>query len=223
MNRHYSDDSLLPLSGVQHYAFCPRQWALIHVEQQWSENARTVDGEYMHARCHDEEIRERRGDLLIVRGLRVVSHSLGLSGTCDVVEFRRSQRGVRLSGEDGFWTLLPVEYKRGSEKIGEEDRIQLCAQAMALEEMFCCELASGYLYYGATRSRESVSLDESLRSITEEVARRMHDDFRRGITPPARRKKSCQACSLKERCLPGLLKRQSVAAYMDSILGALDD
>lgn len=223
MNGRYSDDDLLSLSGVQHYAFCPRQWALIHVEQQWSENWRTIDGENMHTRCHDEEIRERHGDLLIVRGLRVVSYSLGLSGVCDVVEFRKAQRGVRLSGEEGNWELLPVEYKRGSEKVGEEDRIQLCAQAMALEETFCCELTRGYLYYGATRSRESVSLDKSLRSTTEEIAQRMHDDFRRAVTPSARRRKSCQACSLKNQCLPSLPKKQPVAAYMDSILGGLDD
>ena len=105
----YSSEDLLPLSGLQHFAFCRRQWALIHLEQQWKENLRTVEGNLLHRRSHDEAARERRGDTLILRGLQVVSHQLGLSGQCDVVEFYADPAGVPLQGADGLWVPYPVE------------------------------------------------------------------------------------------------------------------
>lgn len=135
----YAEDEYLALSGIQHYAFCPRQWALIHLEQQWSENVLTMQGNLMHERAHDEFSREKRGNMLIVRGLGVHSRNLGLSGKCDVVEFRRSSEGVPLAGEEGLWLPIPVEYKHGKAKRHEADRLQLCAQAMCLEEMLVCE------------------------------------------------------------------------------------
>ena len=125
----FSED-LLPLSGLQHFAFCRRQWALIHLEQQWQENLRTVEGGLLHRRAHDEAARERRGDTLILRGLQVVSHQLGLSGQCDVVEFHATPKGVPLQGEEGLWQPYPVGYKRGKPKSHQADELQLCAQAM---------------------------------------------------------------------------------------------
>lgn len=140
----YSDEELLALSGIQHFAFCRRQWALIHIERRWQENYLTASGQMMHQRAHDEEIRERRGTLLIVRGLFVRSSELGLSGVCDIVEFHQDEQGVPLFGEDGAWMPVPVEYKRGKSKSGECDRLQVCAQAMCLEEMLGCDIASGF-------------------------------------------------------------------------------
>ena len=128
-------DDYLALSGIQHFCFCRRQWALIHLEQQWAENLRTAEGRLLHDRCHDDSLREKRKDLLILRGMRVVSHRLRLSGACDVVEFRSDPTGVPLQGQSGLWLPMPVEYKHGSSKQGDADRLQLCAQAMALEEM----------------------------------------------------------------------------------------
>ena len=110
----YDEDEFLALSGIQHFAFCRRQWALIHIEQAWADNVLTAQGELMHKRAHDEELRERRGDTLVVRGLSVHSRALGLSGKCDVVEFRKNSHGHTLTGEDGLWRAVPVEYKRGS-------------------------------------------------------------------------------------------------------------
>ena len=112
----YEPDDCLMISGLQHFRFCRRQWALIHIEQQWAENLRTVEGELMHERAHDESLRESRGDTIITRSLRVYSLTLGLSGQCDVVEFRRSAQGVPLAGHDGLWLPYPVEYKRGNPK-----------------------------------------------------------------------------------------------------------
>ena len=128
-------DDYLQMSGIQHFCFCRRQWALAYMEQQWAENLRTAAGRLLHERCHDDSLREKRGDLITVRDLRVVSHRLRLAGNCDVVEFRAAPDGVALQGYDGLWQPLPVEYKRGAPKASDADRLQVCAQAMALEEM----------------------------------------------------------------------------------------
>ena len=147
-------DDYLQMSGIQHFCFCRRQWALAYMEQQWAENLRTAEGRLLHERCHDDSLREKRGDLITVRDLRVVSHRLRLAGNCDVVEFRAAPDGVALQGYDGLWQPLPVEYKRGAPKASDADRLQLCAQAMALEEMLVCTVPRGAIFYGETRRRE---------------------------------------------------------------------
>ncbi len=210
----FAPEDCLMISGLQHFRFCCRQWALIHLEQQWAENLRTVEGEFLHERAHNEQLQERRGDLLTVRGLRVQSLTLGLSGICDVVEFRQDARGVPLSGKEGQWLPYPVEYKRGVPKQDGCDELQLCAQAMCLEEMLCCEIPEGALYYGEPRRRLRVSLTKELREEVCSDAAQMHALYRRGHTPRVRRTKSCNACSLKELCLPGLQKSGSVRDYL---------
>ena len=145
---NFREEEFLPLSGLQHFAFCRRQWALIHLEQQWQENLRTIEGQLFHERAHDASLRERRGDTLVLRSLAVASPTLGLSGQCDVVEFRAAPEGVPLAGEEGRWLPFPVEYKRGRPKPHQADELQLCAQAMCLEEMLCCPVPEGALYYG---------------------------------------------------------------------------
>lgn len=142
-----AENDYMLMSGIQHFCFCRRQWALIHLEQQWSENMQTAQGRLVHERCHDEQLTEKRGNLLIVRGMRVISHRLRLSGSCDVVEFRISPNGISLQGREGLWLPTPIEYKRGHTKQGDSDRLQLCAQAMALEEMLVCDIPRGALYY----------------------------------------------------------------------------
>lgn len=214
----YAEDDYLPLSGVQHFAYCPRQWALIHIEQAWSENERTVEGSAMHERCNDELIKERRGTLLVVRGLRISSARLGLSGVCDVVEFRHSADGVALQGEEGLWAPTPVEYKRGTSKTGPEDRIQVCAQAICLEEMLCCRIGYGYLYYGEKRHRDKVELDDDLREATQAYADKMHELFARGATPQAKWRQGCRACSLVNICMPRLERARSVSAYIADMI-----
>lgn len=134
----FEEEDYLQLSGLQHFAFCRRQWALIHIEAQWAENLRTVDGHLMHENVHNQEFRESRGDRLIVRGLAIHSARLGISGQCDMVEFRQDPAGVPLRGREGLWLPYPVEFKRGKPKEDDADELQLCAQAMCLEEMLCC-------------------------------------------------------------------------------------
>ena len=210
---HYSDPDLLPLSGLQHFVFCRRQWALIHIENQWQENLRTVEGHLLHRRAHDEAARERRGNTLILRGLPIVSHTLGLSGQCDVVEFHLTPEGVPLRGEEGRWLPFPVEYKRGRPKEHRADELQLCAQAMCLEEMLCCAVPAGALFYGEPRRRTAVEFSPELRQMVRDFSEEMHQYARRGHTPKAKPTKSCNACSLKDLCLPQLTRRGSVSAY----------
>ena len=210
----YREEEFLQLSGLQHFAFCRRQWALIHIEQQWSENKRTVDGRILHERTHDGSFREKRGDLLVVRNLAVHSALLGISGRCDVVEFHRGTEGIALPEQEGLWQPYPVEYKRGSPKTTDADRLQLCAQAMCLEEMLCCGISEAAVYYGEIRRREVVDLDEELRGRVRSLLQEMHELYRRSHTPKVRPAKGCSACSLKDLCLPKLVKKRSVLEYL---------
>lgn len=210
----YGEDEFLSLSGVQHFAFCRRQWALIHIEQAWADNLLTAEGDLMHRRAHDDEVRERRGDTLIVRGLAVHSCRLGLAGVCDVVEFHRDETGHPLAGEDGLWRPVPVEYKRGRSKANDADRLQLCAQAMCLEEMLGCDVPVGCLYYGETRSREQVILDDALRNLVVSTCEEMHQLFLRRYTPKMKPFSACRSCSLAELCLPRATTRRTVADYI---------
>lgn len=210
----YSDEDYLMLSGIQHFAFCRRQWAIIHIEQQWAENYRTTAGELMHKKAHDESSFEKRGDLMIARGLRISSHELGVSGQCDVVEFHRDESGIDLFSYDGKWRPIPVEYKRGVPKEDNEDELQLCAQAVCLEEMFQTNIPEGYLYYGENRRRSHVEFSCILREELNQVVKEMHELFQRGYTPKVKPSKKCKACSLEELCIPKLQKIVSVREYI---------
>ena len=215
----YQEEDYLLLSGLQHFRFCRRQWALIHIENQWAENLRTVDGALMHQAAHDKGFQESRGDLLITRGLSVFSPSLGVSGQCDVVEFRRDPSGVSLHGREGLWQPYPVEYKKGRPKEGLADELQLCGQAMCLEEMLCCPpIECGYLYYGEIAHREEVLLGDVLRIQVRSMLTEMHALFKRQYTPLVKPTKGCSACAMKEICLPKLYKNHSAAAYVQAKL-----
>lgn len=217
----FDEEDYLQLSGLQHFAFCRRQWALIHIENQWAENVRTVDGQLMHEHVHDQEARERRGDRLIVRGLAIHSAELGISGLCDAVEFTRNRDGVPLRGQEGLWLPYPVEYKRGKPKEHNADELQLCAQAMCLEEMLCCAVPEGALYYGEPRRRTVVSFTPELRNLVRDSLSEMHHLYERHCTPKVKPSKACNACSLKELCLPRLMSRRSVADYLSAAVEEL--
>lgn len=213
----YTEDDLLPLSGIQHFAYCERQWALIHVEQQWAESVRTVEGQHFHERAHNPFIHGSLDEGLVVRSLPVASRRLGLSGRADVVEFApagRDTSGVPLPGHEGLWSPRPVEYKRGRPKPDDRDQVQLCAQAMCLEEMLGVKIDSADLYYGKTRRRQRIELSEEPRRRVEDLSRRMHETFARGETPRPTRGKHCSLCSLADICLPGL--KRSAASYVRS-------
>lgn len=214
---------MLMLSGLQHFAFCRRQWALIHIEQQWAENVRTVEGNILHRRAHDDQQFESRGDLLIARGMRIKSDRLGVTGVCDVVEFHRDETGIALAGRTGRWQPYPVEYKRGQPKENNADELQLCGQAMCLEEMLVCTIPEGSLFYGETRRRKQVMFTPELCGQVEQLLAEMHQYFDRGYTPKVRRTKACNACSLKDLCLPQLTRAGSVHSYLQRHLQEDDE
>ncbi|MGI6055486.1 MAG: CRISPR-associated protein Cas4 [Bilifractor sp.] len=210
----YSEDDYLMLSGIQHFLFCRRQWALIHVEQQWKENGLTSSGELFHKNAHDPAKIEKRGETVVMRGLRIHSAVLGISGNCDVVEFHRAADGITVNGLDGKWSVLPIEYKSGKFDFNEADAAQLCAEAMCLEEMLCCQIGAGALFWGETHRRRRVDFDETLRKKVTASFQEMHEYLDRGYTPKSKPRKGCAKCSLKDLCLPEIAKVRSVKTYI---------
>jgi CRISPR-associated exonuclease Cas4 len=214
----YSEDDLLPLSGLQHLQFCERQWGLIHIEQVWEENRLTAEGRELHERAHEGGAESRPG-VRIVRGLRLHSLRLGLAGEADVVEFHRDEGGAAMAGMEGRWRVFPVEYKRGRPKWDRSDEVQLCAQGLCLEEMFGTAVSGGALYYGQQRRRREVAFDGRLRAQTEALARRMQELYRARVTPAAVEEPKCERCSLIDVCLPGALGRRApVERYLAKAL-----
>lgn len=201
-----------PLSALQHYAFCPRQCALIHIERLWAENALTAEGRVLHERAH-EAGGESRGDLRIARALPLQSAALGVHGVADVVEFHRQS--------DGTWRPFPVEYKRGRPKPEPIDAVQLCAQAICLEEMLGVAVPAGALFYGAQRRRHEVAFDAALRAETAQLATEVHAMLHLGATPPPVFAPKCRACSLLVLCQPQAVAR-SASAHLARLLAAAD-
>lgn len=216
----HTEADLLPLSGVAHMAFCERRWALVHLEQQWQDNRFTAEGNHLHEKAHSTKIESRPG-ALIRRTLPLRSFRLGLSGQADIVEFHPSTdpSAIALAGHRGSWQPFPVEYKRSRDKAGSiAFRLQLCAQAMCLEEMLGASIPSGAVYDAGTRRRQPVEFSEPVRREVKRLAARMHDLHRMTHTPPARLMPACRNCSLKERCLPELLATTpSVARYLNNM------
>ena len=214
----YEEDDFLMLSGLQHFAYCRRQWALIHIEQQWAENERTIDGQLFHKKAHDAGSTEKRGNLIITRGLHIKSAELGVTGICDVVEFHKSEQGITLFSFEGQWQPYPVEYKKGEPKENNADELQLCAQAMCMEEMLLCDIPYGSLFYGQNRRRTQVEFTNELRTQVKTMLEEMHELWKKGYTPKVKPQKRCNACSLKEICIPRLMKTKSVSSYIEENL-----
>lgn len=210
------EEDLLALSALQHFAYCPRQFALIHLEQIWEENRFTAEGQLLHERANSGEA-ETRGNIHIARSLRLVSHTLGVTGIADVVEFHHDRFGTTLPGRDGRWRPYPVEYKRGRSKTDDCDRHQLCAQAICLEEMLGVAVPEGAIYYGKPRRRETVEINEALRSKTRDLSVQMHTVWAERSTPAAVYGTKCDRCSLKERCLPAT---GSASVYLKRMLAS---
>ena len=219
----FEEDDLLPISGLQHLLFCERRAALVHTEGLWNENIFTTEGGLMHERVHEAET-EVRGDVRIVRGLRLRSLRLGLSGMADMVEFHRigedgSAKGVELEGVPGHWKPVPIEYKRGRLRHEEGYEIQTCAQAMCLEEMLGVEIPSGAIYYGKTKRRLEIDFDTNLREATESAVARLHELLESEETPKAERGPKCQRCSLIDLCLPRVTGQpRNIRRYLQKII-----
>ncbi|MFU0827108.1 MAG: CRISPR-associated exonuclease Cas4 [Lachnoclostridium sp.] len=212
--KDYKEEDYLMISGIQHFAFCRRQWSLIHVEKQWEENFFTADGELKHENADKPEIHERRKNLISVHALPVKSHTLAITGKCDVVEFKESKDGIYLPQYGGYFTVTPIEYKRGKPKEDNSDKLQLLAEAYCLEEMLATHIDKGYLFYFETRRREQVLFTEELRGQLHEMIEEMHRYMDRGFTPKVKTGKKCKTCSLKDICLPELNDNKNVSLYI---------
>jgi len=206
---------LLPISGIQHFAICRRRWALIHIESIWEDNVFTTAGSLLHGRVHSPSADEKRVDIIVTRSMPVHSYSLKVQGVCDVVEFKKDHNGIGLFGRDGLWMPCPIEYKLGCLLKNNADKLQLCVQAMCLEEMLLCSpITEAYIFHGKTRRREIVVLDNDLRSTAKKYCSEMHDYYARGYTPQVKTKTMCRGCSLKDQCLPCLPTRIKVSDYI---------
>lgn len=215
----YNDeDSYLMLSGIQHFQFCKRQWALIHIEQQWEENVKTVEGQHLHRKTDKPFVREKRGNKLIVRAMPVKSNELKITGICDVVEFIRDDTGVEIVDAEGKYVAYPVEYKRGKPKIDDSDILQLIAQAMCLEEMLLCEINIGYMFYNETKHRVEVPLTTEYKNKVRAIVEEMHNYYDRKHTPKVKTGSFCKNCSLQNICLPKLMNKRSVKSYIEGKL-----
>jgi CRISPR-associated exonuclease Cas4 len=228
----FSDDDLIPISSLQHFVFCKRQCALIHLEYIWQENILTAEGQLLHGRV-DRVQTEKRRSLRTATALRIRSLQLGLTGIMDLLEFHQVETPNDITGHavaiplppaTGFWRPFPVEYKRGKPKTHRADEIQLCAQAMCLEEMLQLHILAGALFYGQPRRRTEVHFDDELRSLTELAAQGVHDLIHSGMTPPATYSKACDSCSLIDQCQPKSAGAGKAAqAWLDAQLALLSD
>ena len=201
----YDEDDLVMISALQHYLFCPRRCALVHIEQQWLENRLTAEGRILHERVHSGG-RELRRTLRVEFDVPIRSLRLGLIGRADIVEFHRE--------EGGLWRPLPVEYKRGRPKKDDTDRVQLCAQAICLEEMLDCAVPEGALYYGLKKRRTAEVFDADLREKTAQTAVLLHALLADGRTPRPHYDKRCESCSFMPLCLPKVATRRQVSSYL---------
>ena len=213
----YNDDDMLMLSGIQHFRFCPRQWALIHIEQQWNDNRLTVEGQLLHKHVDDPFYRQKCGDYISLRSVSVASHELGLYGITDVVELHPTDNeynSICHPSYPGRWQPFPVEYKHGKPKRNEVDEVQLAAQAMCLEEQYGISIPYGAIFYHEIRHRVEVEISDYLRDIVNDCARQMHEVFTSGRLPQIQKGKYCKRCSLNNLCMPDSTDCVKVSHYL---------
>lgn len=214
---------MLMLSGIQHFLFCPRQWALIHIEQQWADNHLTTEGNILHCNVDNPHYRQKNGEQITLRSKHLASKQLGLYGIADGVELiptKDELNSITHQRYSGRWLPVPVEYKRGHSKINHCDRVQLTAQVIALEEMYGLQLDYGAIFYWETRHREVVPITDELRELTHNIAKEMHSIYKSGALPLSEKKPYCRSCSLFDVCIPQLSKTRSVKNYLKQELYA---
>lgn len=217
----YTEEDMLMLSGIQHYMFCPRQWGLIHLSQEWEDNRLTVEGQLLHENVDNPFYRQKNGDRITLRSVQIASHKLGLYGIADAIELLpadSANNAITHNKYPGFWYPYPIEYKRGHHKPDECDEVQLTAQVICLEEMYGIHIEYGAMFYGETRRREIIHINEQLRKLTFECASAMHYYWNRQNLAKARKTARCKKCSLIDICLPHLEQQSNVSDYLKRYL-----
>lgn len=211
-------DNYLLISGIQHFIFCRRQWALIHIEQMWEENYFTIDGQIKHNKVDNSGISDLKNGIKTIRSMPIASHKLKIQGKCDVVELKPDENGFYFSKYDKKYKVYPVEYKRGKAKIDDSDIMQLLAQAICLEEMLGLKIEKGACFYFETRRRQEVIFTDELRDKLISIIEEMNNYYNRKYTPRVRKSKKCKSCSLRNLCLPELDGTMSVSKYIEKRL-----
>lgn len=218
----YSEDDMLMLSGIQHFRFCPRQWALIHIEQQWNDNRLTIEGQILHKHADDPFYRQKNGDIITLRSVNLASRELGLYGISDIIELFPSkviENTIHHPDYPGHWKPVIVEYKHGKPKKNEIDEVQLAAQTMCLEEMYNIKIYYGVFYYAELRHRIKVDITDELRNIVRTCVIQMHEIFNTTSIPKAEYSRQCQRCSLIDICMPkSSAKNITVNTYLNNNL-----
>ena len=217
----YSEDEMLMLSGIQHFVFCPRQWALIHIEQQWAENLLTAEGRVFHENVDNPGYRQKNGDVITLRSVALASKELGLTGFSDAIELLHTDDDsnfIEHPRYPGHWMPLPVEYKRGKEKDDHCDEAQLTTQVLCLEEQYGITITQGALFYWKTRTRKYISIGDELRSFTKDCAKKMHEYMATGTVPDAEDLPRCWSCSLKDICMPDSGSNKRLNVYLNKNL-----
>lgn len=217
----YEDDEMLMLSGIQHFMFCPRQWALIHIGQHWEENRLTAEGRLLHKNVDNASYRQKNGNRVTLRSVPISSKTLGFYGYSDAIELVPSENDSNCIVHPkypGYWKPCPVEYKRGHSKPDARDKVQLAAQVVCLEEQYEIRIEEAFLFYAETNRREVVPIDTDLRILTQRCSDEMHDFFKSGLIPKAEKKHGCANCSLLDVCLPELNSRPQVNHYLKKYL-----
>lgn len=218
----YAEDDLLMLSGIQHFSFCQRQWALIDIEQQWEDNYLTLEGDWLHRNVDKPFAMERNKDTVLLRSVAVVSFRLGLYGIADLLELHPSldkAKAISVPKYPGLWQPYPIEYKHGKPKSDETDEVQLCAQAMCLEEMYNIHIDKGAFYYEQIKHRTEIIFTDTLRKLVEEYAEQMHRLFESAITPQAQYQAKCRSCSINNQCFAISTKRaMNTKQYLNQLI-----
>lgn len=211
----YSEDDYLMISGIQHFLFCPRQRALIHIDNTWDDNLYTKNGDLIHQKTDNPFIKEKRKDVIVSRAMPVSSKKLGVSGILDTIEFHKDKDGIKIEARRGRWKPFIIEYKSGKEKKYSYDKAQLAAQAMCVEEMLGTHIEKSYLFYKKTNSRLEVYIDSSLRSLVKDSLKKMHKLYKERTIPKAVEYRKCRLCSLNDKCSPRLTKKyKDVSDYI---------
>ncbi len=217
----FDPDDYLMLSGIQHYVFCPHQWAMIHIEQKWEDNRLTSEGQIMHNNVDNPAYRQKNGDMITLRRVAISSASLGLYGFSDAVELmpsETSEKSVIHPSYPGYWHMHPIEYKHGKPKPDLRDKVQVVAQAICLEEMFDTVITECSIYYGEDNRRISFEIDNEIRTYTTECALEMHRIYDEGMVPAPIYKQHCRNCSLFDECMPKTPSEAAVNSYLKTYL-----
>lgn len=215
----YSEEDFLNISGIRHFAYCKRSWALVVIENQWIDNFFTVDGVFSHERVHDVNVRSNVRGIVGIRGMPVNSFVLGVSGDCDLVEFVKDPNGVPVkSVGSGLYMVRPVEYKRGKHS-SMDGKLQLVLQGLCLSEMFCVPVNYGFVYHIGSKIRERVDFTDDLIDLVKQYVFEMHNLVEKGYTPKVKYSKKCDGCSLFNVCVSTIFKKTSANSYIESVLG----